>query len=76
MSTQKIEFEDSLEDTDFGFIVCGKTGRLKGLWIPDGRDDDEVPQTIIDLCVHVFDIDPKEFTGDDDLGEPLTSTVH
>ena len=31
--TKEIEFEDALEPTDFGFIVCGETGRLKGLWM-------------------------------------------
>ena len=76
MSNEKLSFDEALDDEDFGFIVCGKTGKLKGLWIPDGRPDDEVPQSIIDLCVHVFDIDPKEFIEDDDMGEPPTSTVH
>ena len=54
-------FEDSLEDSDYGFIVCGKTGKLKGLWIPSGSDDDEVPETIVRMCIDIFDIDPAEF---------------
>ena len=68
----ELTFEDALEPTDFGFIVCGKTGRLKGLWIPKGMEEETVPDTIIDLCIEVFGIDPSEF--DDDA--PLSSTVH
>lgn len=62
MSKDKdIEFEDALEPTDFGFIVCGKTGQLKGLWIPSEMDEEPVPQNIIDLCVEYFGVDPDEF---------------
>ena len=64
MSTQKIEFEDALEDTDFGLIVCGKTGDLKGLWIPSEMDEEPVPENIIRLCVEYFGIDPSEFDDD------------
>lgn len=55
-----LEFGDSLSDTDYGLIICSKTGRLKGLWIPDGQDEDNVPQTVVDLCVDYFGIDPNE----------------
>lgn len=65
MST-KIEFEDALEDTDFGFIVCGKTGRLKGLWIPNEMEDEPVPENIIDMCIEFFGIDPAAFDEEDD----------
>lgn len=57
--SKRIEFEDALEPTDFGFIVCGKTGQLKGLWIPTEHDSDEVPESIVRLCVEVFGIDPN-----------------
>lgn len=54
-------FEDSLSSDDFGLIICGKTGKLKGLFIPEGKEDEEVPQSIIDVCVEHFGIDPNEF---------------
>lgn len=54
-----VEFEETLTDNDFGLIVCGKTGQLKGLWIPDGEEDKEVPQTIVDVCKAYFGIDPN-----------------
>ena len=61
MSKTEIEFEDALEPTDFGFIVCGKTGRLKGLWIPEEMEEEPVPENIIRMCVEHFGIDPEEF---------------
>ena len=60
MSQKKAEFEDFLDATDYGFIVDGKTGKLKGLWIPDGMEHVEVPETIEDICVNIFGIDPNE----------------
>lgn len=62
--SKKIEFEDALTSTDFGFIVCGKTGKLKGLWIPAEMDDEPVPESIVKMCVEHFGIDPQEFDDD------------
>lgn len=78
MSTEnhELEFAESLEDTDYGLIVCGKTGMLKGLWIPKNLDEEYVPESIIKLCVEVFGIDESEFMEDDDLGTPPTGTIH
>ena len=61
MSSDKvhIDFEDSLEDTDYGFIVCGKTGKLKGIWIPEGAEEETIPDSIADLCIEFFGIDPN-----------------
>jgi hypothetical protein len=69
-------FEEALEDTDFGFIVCGKTGRLKGLWIPIEMNDQPVPENIIHMCAEYFDIDPSEF--DEELEEETSNgkTIH
>ena len=64
MTNHELSFEDSLEDSDYGLIVCGKTGKLKGLWIPSGSDDDEVPDTIVRVCVDIFGIDEEEFNDE------------
>jgi hypothetical protein len=79
MSNKNINFDDTLEDTDYGLIICGQTGRLKGLWIPEGKDDDYIPDSIIHLCINYFGINPEEFNyedSDDDLGDPPTDTLH
>lgn len=65
--SKNIEFEDALDSTDFGLIICSKTGRLKGLWIPEGLEEDPVPEVIVHLCVDYFGIDPSEFDDDNTI---------
>lgn len=57
--TEKTTFEDALEEDDWGLII-GKDGTLKGMFVPDGEDEEQVPQTIIDICVKFFGVDPTE----------------
>ena len=54
-----VTFEDSLDEDDWGLIIS-KDGKLKGMFVPDGCDDDEVPDVIIELCKHYFGVDPTE----------------
>jgi hypothetical protein len=58
--SKKVTFEHALSDTDWGLII-DKKGRLKGLFVPDGCDEDDVPESIIELCCDKFGIDPQEF---------------
>jgi hypothetical protein len=58
--SKRVTFEDALSDTDWGLIIDNK-GRLKGLFVPDGCDEDDVPDSIIKLCCDKFGIDPQEF---------------
>ena len=66
-----VKFEDALDETDFGFIVCGVTGKLKGLWIPVEMEEEPVPENIIRMCVEHFGIDPAEFDEEDRDGQTL-----
>ena len=71
--------EDSLGDDDYGLIICGTTGNLKGLWIPKGSEEDYVPESIVNLCINIFGVDPEEFKyddDDDDMGDPPTDSIH
>ena len=63
--SKKITFEESLGDNDWGLII-DKNGRLKGLFIPEGSDEDDVPENIIQVCCNQFGINPEEFYGDSD----------
>lgn len=54
--TKTIEFEEALEDDDWGLIISSE-GKLKGLFIPDGKDEEEVPTEILVLCRKYFGID-------------------
>ena len=62
--SKKITFEESLEDDEWGLIIDSK-GNLKGLFIPDGANEDNVPDSIIQLCCKQFDIDPEEFNTEE-----------
>ena len=58
-----VVFEDSLDDGDWG-LIFGPKGELKGLFIPEGSNEDDVPESIINLCCNQFDINPDEFYGE------------
>lgn len=51
-----VQFGDALEDDDWGLII-GNDGELKGLWIPEGKEDDLVPESIITICEKYFGVD-------------------
>ena len=65
----KVTFEEALQDDDWGLII-DRNGKLKGLFIPDGADEDDVPDPIIQICVQQFGIDPQEFYGNTDEEDP------
>lgn len=52
-------FDTSLEEKDYGFIL-GADGELKGIWIPKGMDDQDVPDVIVDLLQEKWGIDPND----------------
>jgi len=54
----ELEFKQSLSETDYGLIV-GKYGELKGIWVPCGLEDQEIPHAIVNLCISKFGIDPN-----------------
>ena len=56
--TKTIEFEAALNDDDWGLIISND-GKLKGLFIPDGKDEEEVPLEILMLCKKHFGIDVR-----------------
>ena len=67
--SKKITFEESLGNNDWGLII-DKKGNLKGLFIPDGSTEDDVPENIIQLCCNQFGVDPEEFYSIED-GRPV-----
>ena len=62
MSDQKTKhtttFDDALDDDDFGLIVSSK-GELKGIWMPEGKDEEEVPEGITDMLMRYSGVDPN-----------------
>lgn len=55
---EELEFGDALDERDYGLIIS-EEGRLKGIWIPEGQDDEEIPEVIVELCKTFFGIDPN-----------------
>jgi len=65
MAKKSSTFEDFLTEDDYGFIVCSKTGTLKGLWVPEGQEHVSVPDTIVNICKEYFGLDPNEYPDED-----------
>ena len=55
--SQTVQFEEALDSDDWGLII-GKDGTLKGMFIPEGEDEEQVPEAIIEICKKYFGIDP------------------
>jgi hypothetical protein len=55
----KVEFENALANDDYGLIIS-KDGIIKGIWIPDGEDQDVIPESIANLCIKYFHFDPND----------------
>jgi len=54
--------EETLEEDDYALIMS-KDGRLKGIWIPSGSEEDEVPNAITDVIKHFWDVDANDETS-------------
>jgi len=50
-----VTIEEVLDTDDWGLII-NKNGELKGLYVPKGQEDDEVPQAIATLCEKYFNV--------------------
>ena len=59
MSHDYLGFEDTLDEDDYGFIL-DKEGNLKGIWVPTGNEDEDVPDIIVDLLKEKWGIDPND----------------
>ena len=57
--SEQVTFEESLEEDDWGLII-GKDGTLKGMFIPEGAEEAEPPEAIVQICIKFFGVDPTE----------------
>ena len=73
MSDEPQTLEAQLGEDDWAIII-DNDGNLKGLFIPEGKDEDLVPESIVYIMEKYFGLDIDE--EGDDLGEPLTDTLH
>ena len=65
MSEQGKTLEAQLGEDDWAIIIS-KEGNLKGLFIPDGLDEDLVPESILHIMEKYFGVtfDEEEETSD------------
>ena len=73
MSDEPQTLKAQLGEDDWAIII-DNDGNLKGLFIPEGKDEDLVPESIVYIMEKYFGLDLDE--EGDDLGEPLTDTLH
>jgi hypothetical protein len=59
MSNQPKTLEEQLGNDDWAIII-GSDGNLKGMFIPDGKDEEEVPESILYIMEKYFGIDFNE----------------
>jgi hypothetical protein len=53
-----LEFDSTLDEDDYGLIIS-KDGMLKGVWIPEMHEEEEIPEVIVELCKNYFGLDPN-----------------
>ena len=66
--------EAQLGDNDWAIII-GKDGNLKGLFIPDGMDEELVPDSIVAIMEEYFGVD-FDTEIDDAVEVPPGETLH
>jgi hypothetical protein len=67
MSQEDLQSELQLDKDDWA-LIFSNDGNLKGLYIPVGKEDDEVPESLVHIMEEYFGID-----FDDD---ELYQTIH
>lgn len=59
MSHDYMGFENTLDEDDYGFIL-DQEGNLKGIWVPQGHEDEDVPEPIVQLLKEKWGIDVND----------------
>tara|TARA_B100000902_G_C27230949_1_gene874789 strand:- start:304 stop:507 length:204 start_codon:yes stop_codon:yes gene_type:complete len=59
MSHDYLGFDKTLDDDDYGFIL-DQQGNLKGIWVPQGHEDEDVPEPIVQLLKEKWGVDVND----------------
>ena len=70
----RISLYDQLDDDDWAVII-GSNGNLKGIFIPEGKDEDLVPDSIVTIMYEYFGINFDEEIEEADVVPP-GETLH
>tara|TARA_Y100001937_G_scaffold115395_1_gene166119 strand:+ start:145 stop:345 length:201 start_codon:yes stop_codon:yes gene_type:complete len=52
-------FESTLDEDDYGIII-GSDGILKGIWVPEHLENDQIPAGIARFMKDTFGVDPND----------------
>jgi len=69
---KSLSLYDQLDDDDWALIISSDN-KLKGMFIPEGCDEDEVPESIVHIMEKYFGINFDD-EDDDDIEE--SRTIH
>jgi hypothetical protein len=53
---EDLSLYDQMDEDDWALII-GSDGNLKGMFIPEGKDEDEVPKSIVYIMENYYGID-------------------
>jgi hypothetical protein len=59
MTEKNLTLKAQLGQDDWAIII-GQDGNLKGLFIPEGKDEDLVPESIVTIMANYFGVDFNE----------------
>ena len=69
---EDLSLYDQMNEDDWALII-GNDGNLKGMFIPDGKDEDEVPESIVYIMENYYGIDFSEDGEEESSGG---QTIH
>ena len=59
MNKKDLTLEEQIGDDDWAIII-GNNGNLKGIFIPQGMDEELVPESIVQIMAQYFGVDFEE----------------
>lgn len=75
MTKQKdLTLEEQIGEDDWAIII-GNDGNLKGIFIPQGMDEELVPESIVQIMAQYFGVDFEEEI-DEAVEVPPGETLH
>ena len=74
MSDEVKTLEEQLGEDDWALII-GKNGNLRGVFIPEGANEELVPYSIVHIMADYFGVDFEE-EMEDTVSAPSTETLH
>ena len=67
---EKQSLYDQIGEDDWALII-GSDGNLKGMFIPEGKDEDEVPESIVYIMENYYGIDFNEDEEESSDGQTI-----